>query len=307
MSMDRKDFLRLMGIGGVVFASRLDGFAAPAKAAGAILAPRDFHFVQLTDTHWGFKGAPNPDAAGTLPKAIAAVNALRNPPDFIVFTGDLTHTTEDAAERRTRMAQFRELVSGLKVKQLYFLPGEHDAGPDQGEAFREFFGPSRYSFDHGGFHFIALDNVSQPGSKLGEAQLKWLAEDLARLDKARPIVVFAHRPLFDLYPDWDWATLDGDDALALLQPFEHVTVFYGHIHQEHHFMTGRIAHHAATSLIFPLPKPGSQPKRMPLPWDPAAPYRGLGFREVDAEARAPSFFHAGKTSLDLDEIPLRKA
>ncbi len=314
--MERKDFLRLMGLGGVVFASGLDGFAAPARAASLLLDPKldskpgrtkDFHFVQLTDTHWGFHGAPNPEAEATLPKAIAAVNALKEQPDFIVFTGDLTHTTDDPKERRARMARFKELVSGLRVQQLHFLPGEHDAGPDQGEAFREFFGPTHYAFDHGGFHFIALDNVSQPGSRLGDAQLKWLAQELAPLDKAKPIVVFAHRPLFDLYPDWDWTTLDGSDALDLLTPFEHVTVFYGHIHQEHHFKTGHIAHHAATSLIFPLPAPGSQPKRTPLPWNPAAPFKGLGFREVDAEARAASFFHAAKTTLDLDEIPLRNA
>ena len=103
-----------------------------------------------------------------------------------------------------------------------------------------------------------------------------------------------------------WATLDGSDALDLLKPFEHVTVFYGHIHQEHHATTGRIAHHAATSLMFPLPAPGSVPKRAPVPWDPAAPYKGLGFREVDAE-RQTSFFHPPQTSLELDEIPLRKA
>lgn len=48
-------------------------------------------------------------------------------------------------------------------------------------------------------------------------------------------------------------------------------------------MTGHIAHHSAKSLIFPLPAPGSQPKRTPLPWDPAQPYHGLGFREVEAE------------------------
>ena len=304
--MDRKDFLRLMGVGGVVFASRLEGFAAPARAASALVKRTDFHFVQLTDTHWGYSGPANPDSAGTLPKAIEAVNALAHPPDFIVFTGDLTHTTDDAKARRARMAEFKEMVSKLKVRQLHFIPGEHDAGPDQGEAFREFFGPTHYAFDHGGFHFISLDNVSQPGSKLGEAQLKWLADELARLPKDQPIVVFAHRPLFDLYPDWDWATLDGGDALDLLKPFEHVTVFYGHIHQEHHATTGRIAHHSATSLMFPLPAPGSVPKRAPVPWDPAAPYKGLGFREVDA-ARQTSFFHAPQTSLELDEIPLRKA
>ncbi|HJU83154.1 MAG TPA: metallophosphoesterase [Holophagaceae bacterium] len=305
--MERKDFIRLMGLGGVVFASRLEGFAAPLRAAGALAKRRDFHFVQLTDTHWGYAGPANPDAAGTLPKAIEAVNGLAHPPDFIVFTGDLTHTTEDGATRRARLAEFKAMVAKLKVQRLYFLPGEHDAGPDQGEAFREFFGPTHYAFDHGGFHFIALDNVSQPGSRLGEAQLKWLAEDLARLDKAQPIVVFAHRPLFDLYPDWDWATLDGPDALELLKPFEHVTVFYGHIHQEHHATTGRIAHHAATSLMFPLPAPGSLPKRIPLPWNPASPYKGLGFREVDAEATPASRLHTPRTSLELDEIPLRKA
>jgi hypothetical protein len=293
--LDRKDFLRLVGLGGVAFASGLQGFAA-ARLGGSTAA-KDFHFVQLTDTHWGYSGPANPDAEGTLPKAIAAVNALAQPPDFIVFTGDLTHTTDDPKVRRARMAQFKELVGKLKVRRLHFLPGEHDASLDQGEAFQEHFGPTRFAFDHGGFHFIGLDNVSLPGSKLGEAQLKWLAEDLAKRDREAPLVVFAHRPLFDLYPDWDWATVDGEDALALLKPFRHVTVFYGHIHQEHHHATDHIHHHAATSLIFPLPAPGSVPKRAPIPWDPAAPYKGLGFREILGKAG----------DLRVDERPLRNA
>ena len=110
-----------------------------------------------------------------------------------------------------------------------------------------------------------------------------------------PIVVFTHRPLFDLYPQWDWATRDGAKAIELLMPYKNVTVFYGHIHQEHHQMTGHIAHHAAKGLMFPLPAPGTAPTRTPLPWNPAEPYKGLGFREVDAEVkdrantRSPSF------------------
>jgi len=95
--------------------------------------------------------------------------------------------------------------------------------------------------------------------------------------------VLTHRPLFDLMPKWDWATRDGAQAIDILMPYENVTVFYGHIHQEHHQMTGHIAHHSAKSLIFPLPAPGSQDKRTPLPWDPSAPYKGLGFREIEAE------------------------
>ena len=113
--------------------------------------------------------------------------------------------------------------------------------------------------------------------------------DLERRPKDSPIVVLAHRPLFDLAPKWDWATRDGAQAIDILMPYPNVTVFYGHIHQEHHHMTGHIAHHSARSLIFPLPAPGSQPSRTPLPWDPANPNRGLGFREVAAESRAASY------------------
>jgi hypothetical protein len=165
---------------------------------------------------------------------------------------------------------------------VLYLPGEHDASLDGGEAYREAFGPSHYAFDHKGVRFLALDNVSQEGSTLGKAQLAWLASEAARTPRDAPLVIFAHRPLFPLYPDWDWHTTDGPEALALFRDHRFVTVFYGHIHQEHHQTTGLIQHHAATSLIFPLPVPGSQPKRAPLPWDPEHPYRGLGFREVEA-------------------------
>ena len=147
------------------------------------------------------------------------------------------------------------------------------------------FGPTHYTFDHKGLHFIALDNVSDPAATIGDDQLQWLAADLSKLDKRQPVVVLTHRPLFDLYPQWDWATRDGQKALDLLSPFEYVTVFYGHIHQEHHHMTGRIAHHSAKSLMFPLPPPGSMPKRRPLTWDANAPYRGLGFREIDVDQK----------------------
>src|SRR5262245_26550276 len=126
-NVDRRDFLKLAGLGGVVFASGL-GFDRGADAA-----QQDFFFVQLSDTHWGFKGAPNPEADHTLQKAVAAVNALAKQPDFVVFTGDLTHTTDDDQERRRRLAQFKEIVGALKVKTLRFMPGEHDASLDNGK------------------------------------------------------------------------------------------------------------------------------------------------------------------------------
>ena len=285
--LNRRDFLKLAALGGgAVFMSGLPqrGLAAPDQAAAD-----EFYFVQLSDSHWGYSGPDNPEAAHTLEKAVATVNGLEIQPDFIMFTGDLTHTTDDPVERRKRLAEFREIVRPLKAKNIHFMPGEHDAGLDGGAAFHEAFGPSNYVFEHKGVHFIVVDNVSAPGSTIGAAGLAWLQGELARLPKDAPIVVFTHRPLFDLVPKWDWATRDGDKAIAMLMPYSNVTVFYGHIHQENHHMTGHIAHHSAKSLIFPLPAPGSQDKRSPLPWDPAHPWQGLGFREVDAEPKKAAY------------------
>jgi predicted phosphodiesterase len=278
--VDRRQFLKLAGLGGVVLVSGC------ASSTGAAIGGADdeFYFVQLSDTHWGFEGAAvNPDAQGTLRKAVAAVNALSRQPDFIMFTGDLTHSTDDPKERRRRLAEFREIVGALKVKDVRFMPGEHDASLDNGKAFKEFFGPTHYTFDHKGVHFIVVDNVSDPTAAIGDEQLQWLQADLDRQPVNARIVVFTHRPLFDLYPQWDWATRDGARAIALLQTHDNVTVFYGHIHQENHFMTGNIAHHSAKGLMFALPVAASQPKRLPIAWDASAPYRGLGFREVEAE------------------------
>jgi hypothetical protein len=290
--MDRRNFMKLTAIGGgAVFISGLYGQAHAASAD-------DFYFVQLSDTHWGFSGPPNPDAANTLKKAVASVNALAEPPDFIIFTGDLTHTTDDPKERRKRMAEFRDIASELNVKNVRFIPGEHDASLDNGAAFKEFFGETHYSFDHKGVHFITLDNVSDPGARIGDTQLEWFKNDLAKQGKDARIVVFTHRPLFDLVPKWDWATRDGDKAIALMMPYKNVTVFYGHIHQEHHHQTAHIAHHAAKSLIFPLPAPGSQEKRTPLPWDASAPNKGLGFREIKAEAKPVGY--------KIAELPVTK-
>lgn len=292
--IDRRKFLALTAAGGgAVFMSGLSGLAQ----AGEKVAADDFYFVQMSDCHWGFSGAPNPLADTTLIKAVAAVNALEDTPDFIVFTGDLTHTTDDPLLRRKRMAEFRDIVAGLNVKKIYFMPGEHDAALDQGAAFKEYFGAMHYTFDHKGVHFVVLDNVSAPGSKIGDDQLEWLKNDLATQKQDARIVLFTHRPLFDLAPKWDWATRDGSKAIDLLMPFANVTVFYGHIHQEHHHQTGHIAHHAAKSLIFPLPVPGSQELRTPLPWNPAAPFQGLGVREVEENL----------TKLEITEIPIIKA
>ena len=282
--LTRRAFIKVAGIAGIsatIF--NVDSFAAD-------LPMQNFSFAQLSDTHWGFDNpAINPDFAGTLKKAIAGVNALAQQPDFVVFTGDLTHTTDDETIRRKRMKEFREIIKELKIQNLYFLAGEHDASLDNGKAFKEFFLETHYVFDHKGVHFIALDNVSDPHATLGEEQLGWLKADLEKLDKNAPIVVLTHRPLFDLAADWDWNTADGAKAIELLTPFSSVVVLYGHIHQVNNHMTGQIAHHSAMGLMYPLPAPHSVPKKIQIPWDAAHPYKGLGYRQAQPKIAPVDF------------------
>ena len=296
--MNRRDLLKLAGMGVAVFVT-----GTTVRAGGSAQKKNesnDFYFVQLSDTHWGFNGPNiNPDSQGTLKKAVAAVNGLDEQPDFVVFTGDLTQTTDDRKIRRDRMAEFRDIVSQLKVKTVRFMPGEHDASLDRGEAYHEFFGDLHYTFDHNGVHFIVLDNVSDPMAAVGEKQLQWLQADLLQQVKNDTrIVVLTHRPLFDLAPDWDWATRDGAAVIDTLMPFQNVTVLYGHIHQEHHHMTGHIAHHAAKSLMWALPEPGSVPKKAQIPWNAAEPYKGLGFRNVEAEVAEAQY--------EIEEFPISR-
>ncbi|MBC7803230.1 MAG: metallophosphoesterase [Candidatus Parcubacteria bacterium] len=279
----RRDFMALAGVGGLVFASGLPGcatFGTPGSGN------RDFSFVQLSDVHWGYGNAKvNPDGRATVMRAIAAVNGMEQKPDMVVFTGDLTQSTDDPKLRRQRLREIKEMTAALNVPQLRFFAGEHDASLDRGEAYLEVFGGSlHYSFDHKGVHFIVLDNTSDPAPILGAAQLAWLKADLARFSPDAPIVVLTHRPLFALLPQWDWATRDGVAAVELLMPYRNVTVFYGHIHHEHHHTTGHIEHHAAMAVMFPLSPAGTAPQKTQLPWDASQPYKGLGWRAVRASA-----------------------
>jgi len=136
------------------------------------------------------------------------------------------------------MTEFKAIVANLKVKDVRFIPGENDAGSIMARCTRLWFGVSNYSFDHKGVHFVALDNVSDPNGLIGEIQLQWLHDDLARHDKAQPIVVFAHRP-------YSTSILHGTGRPMMVQGDRHPDAlrecdgFYGHIHQEHHQMTGK--------------------------------------------------------------------
>lgn len=308
---DRRSFLKIAGASlglGVLYSAypaALSGgeiggmFSALARANGEKVSP--FSFVQLSDAHVGFNGPPDPLGTQAFERAVAMINALPQRPDLVLFTGDLTHDTEDRDVHVQRMKQFQEISKKINVPVIKCVPGEHDAGLDGGALYREFFGESHYSFDHRGVHFVALDNVSRAKPEIGVEQLAWLKKDLARFPRTAPIVVFTHRPLFDLRPDWEWFTSDGDDVMNVLSAYDNVTVLYGHIHRDDEHDTGNVHHYAARSLIFAFPDPTAVAgPRKPLPFDKDHPFKNLGIRTVSFNGKA----QPGSHSLSVEDIEL---
>jgi 3',5'-cyclic AMP phosphodiesterase CpdA len=247
-------------------------------------AVKPFTFLQLSDSHVGFSGPPDPLGTAAFERAVEVVNALPQRPDFVLFTGDLTHDSENRDEHALRMRKFKEIAGRMKVQKIFHVPGEHDAGLDGGQLFREHFGDTHYSFDYNGVHFVALDNVSQPKPEVGADQIAWLRRDLGRFPKTTPIVVFTHRPLFDLRPDWEWFTGDADEVMNVLAPYEHVTVLYGHIHRDDEHTEAHVKHYAVRSLIFAFPDPEKvNGVKKPIPFDKDHPFQNLGIRKVEAK------------------------
>ncbi len=286
--LSRRSFMKIAGVS--IGIGALYSVAPPAFGAGAEImhylgdksgeTQTPFSFLQLSDAHVGFDGPPDPLGTKAFERAVEMVNALDAPPDLVLFTGDLIHDTEDRDMHVARIRKFQEISARLKVGKIKYVPGEHDAGVDNGQIYREFFGDSNYSFDHRGVHFVALDNVSRSKPEVGPEQIAWLKRDLSKFSKHAPIVVFTHRPLFDLKPEWEWFTSDGDEVMNALAAFDNVTVLYGHIHRERTDTIGNAKLYAARSLIFGFPDPNQVNEKKPLSFDKTQPFKNLGIREI---------------------------
>jgi 3',5'-cyclic AMP phosphodiesterase CpdA len=257
---------------GGVLTSRLLGQESKPAAAG------EFSFVQISDSHLGFSRAPNTDVAGTLKKAVEKINALSQPPAFLLHTGDLTHLA-----KVKEFDDVSEILKGAKAGKLYTVPGEHDIY-DKGKLYKERFGKGTrgsgwYSFDFKGAHFVGLVNVAGIShgdlGVLGTDQLDWLKKDLTALTASTPVVVFAHIPLWTVHEKWGWGTSDSEQVLALLRRFGSATVLNGHVHQVLRKVEGKVTFHSAASTAFPQPAPGKAPSAGPIKDVPAGKLRSL--------------------------------
>ena len=289
--IDRAGFLKCMAWAGTGLFCLMSGGVLKSygmsqiidRATGKIktginLPKGDFSFVQISDSHIGFNKPANPDVLGTLQAAISKINAMPVEPSFILHTGDLSHLAQ-ADEFDT----LDQSLKSAKTGKIFYVPGEHDVLNDNGKQYLQRYGKETkgngwYSFDFNGVHFIGLVNVVDTAEGglgvLGTEQLEWLENDVKGLSASTPIVVFAHIPLWSVYPQWGWGTRDSAQALSYLKRFGSVSVLNGHIHQTLQKVEGNISFHTATSTAFPQPQPGSAPAAGPMKV-PAEQLRGL--------------------------------
>uniref|UniRef100_Q02A36 Metallophosphoesterase n=1 Tax=Solibacter usitatus (strain Ellin6076) TaxID=234267 RepID=Q02A36_SOLUE len=265
-NIDRRGFLKCMAWAGTGTIWTLAGGIPTSRLLGADAHAGDFTFVQISDSHIGFNKPANTDVLDTLQAAVSKIDSLPVQPDFLIHTGDLTHLAKP--EEFDGMEQ---VLKSARVKQRFYVPGEHDTSVDDGKEYllrygKQTRGSGWYSFDHKGVHFVALVNVIQLEGmgKLGAAQLAWLEDDLRAKSSSTPIVVFAHIPLWTVYPEWGWSTEDGEQAMTLLKRFGSVTVLNGHIHQVMQKVEANVTFHTAMSTAFPQPAPGSAPSPGPM-------------------------------------------
>jgi 3',5'-cyclic AMP phosphodiesterase CpdA len=308
---DRRHFLKvslkfagMAAAAGVIqpHAFQLVNVASAATAPGAE-PDVAFRFAYVSDSHLYARGMDHRFARALL-KGVEDMNALDPQPDFVLFGGDLAQLG-----RPDELAFGQQILEGLKAP-VKMMVGEHDWYLDLGEKWREMFGPDRYSFDHKGIHFVVLNSVveedfwtakgytpeermaivaglddnRQSPFTVGAEQREWLKEDLRKLDKKTPLVVFSHSPLYKLYKPWNFWTDDAEEVQAILKPFETVSVIHGHTHQLLTNRIGRISFHGMLSTAWPWPyAPEGLPEYTVQMYrvDPFNQFDGCGSGRVD--------------------------
>ena len=272
--IDRRGFLKCMAWAGtgalcIMQGGVLKSYSLSQMSQMGGKAPAgELSFAQISDSHMGFNKAANPDVVGTLKAAIDKINGLSTKPEFLLHTGDISHLSKPE-----EFDTVDQILKGAAAKDVFFVPGEHDMLNDDGKQYLERYGKKSkgagwYSFDKKGVHFIGLVNVLNLKAgglgTLGPEQLEWMENDVKHLKSSTPIVVFAHIPLWTIYPEWGWGTEDSAQALAYLKKFGSVTVLNGHIHQTMQKVEGNVTFHTAASTAFPQPQPGKAESPGPM-------------------------------------------
>jgi 3',5'-cyclic-AMP phosphodiesterase len=303
--LDRRGFLKCMAWAGTATVWGLAGGIPTSYLVNKLpllteAQRKSIFFVQVSDSHIGFNKEANKDVTATLQQAVGRINALPQSPALVLHTGDITQLAKPE-----EFDTANEVLKGIKTDRIFYVPGEHDIATDNGASYLRRYGKGTkgggwYAFHHSGVHFVGLVNVLNLKAgglgSLGAEQIAWLKDNLSDVSSSTPIVLFAHVPLWTVYPEWGWGTDDSEQVMTLLKRFGSVTVLNGHIHQIMQKVEGHVSFHTAMSTAFPQPAPGTAPAPGPMTVDPQRLKSVLGITNVT--------FVPGRSSLAVADATL---
>jgi 3',5'-cyclic AMP phosphodiesterase CpdA len=266
-------------------------------------AEAPFKFAWLSDTHL-YPKEVNTRFVDKTVRAAKEIQAMDPPADFLIFGGDIAQLGAVA-----ELDLGNEILKEVTTKKV-FIPGEHDWYYDMGEKWRALFGEPNWAFDHKGVRFIGLDTISRapdywsakkmsPDERMGHMatldgtvagawagvgkdQLEWMTTALSDWDKAKPVVIFSHNPLYEVYPLWNFWVRDWRDVHEVLKSYSNVTNIHGHVHQPlyNEIGTMRSIGMLATSWPWPYPPTGVPALTKPMiRVDPGDHFDGVGWAD----------------------------
>ena len=267
-------------------------------------AEAPFRFAWISDTHL-YPQSVNTRFVEKVKRAAKEVQAMTPPVDFLIFGGDLAQLG-----RANELALGIQLLSEIKAKKV-FIPGEHDWYYDMGAEWKKHFQNPSWTMDHKGVRFIGLDtvshapdywsakkmspeermdhmadldgNVAGPWAAAGGVGLDFLQKTLSDWDKAKPVVIFTHNPLYEYYPPWNFWVRDWREVHEILKPYKNVTNIHGHVHQVLYNEIGTMRSIGMLATSWPWPyAPEGVPKltREMIRVDPGDIYDGVGYSDI---------------------------
>ena len=276
-----------------------------AQAGGQATA---FKFAWISDNHLYPKDV-NTRFVDKAVRAAKEVQAMKPAADFLIHGGDLAQLGDPV-----ELDLGNEILKEVKIKKV-FIPGEHDWYLDMGQKWTSLFGQSNWTFDHKGVRFVGLDTVSRgpdywtakkmtPKERMGHMatldgsvagawagvgrdQLQWLNQTLSSWDKAKPIVIFSHNPLYEYYPPWNFWVRDWREVQEVLRPFSNVTNIHGHTHQVLYNELGKMRSIGMLATSWPWPyAPEGVPAftKCMVRADPGDHFDGVGYSRLTMTA-----------------------
>ena len=174
------------------FSHSVDTLKKPWTKKNFLNNPDNFQFAIVTDRTGGMR-------PGVFSSAVTKVNELQ--PEFVITVGDLIPgggRLRDEKEIRRQWEEFNGFVEKFEMP-FFYLPGNHDVSNElMDRIWDEMFGVRYYTFVYKDVLFLCLNTQGGEGTRpfLGDKQIAWAKEELAKHPDVRWTMVFIHQPLW---------------------------------------------------------------------------------------------------------------